>query len=166
MVASGTKSVTKTKLSAFVRTHTGMNVAQSKELTDRLLAEYSVIPLVAPELLDIHIAVGQDWLHRDTQRVVRVTHVQKAPQHVLNSPMTSWAPVSVSWAEPGAPRSTGTVEIDLWREHMELIVPAEAPEPADESAETDAVGFPVATEPLSAAEYTDLILNPVESDVP
>lgn len=136
MAVATNKPVTKTVLSAFVRENTALNLTQSKTLTDQLLTEYSVTVRPPTDPNSIHIEVGQEWLHKSSQRTVRVTGVEVGPQYVPNDPVTSWGPENVSWADTRNPDITGSTQIADWHQDMiHVEPPVSAPEDQLEDSE-------------------------------
>lgn len=135
MAVTTNKPVTKTVLSAFVRENTALNLTQSKALTDQLLTEYSVTAKLPSDPNDIHIEVGQEWLHKASQRTLRVTGVEVGPQYVQNDPVTSWGPKNISWADTRNIDLTGVAPIADWHRDMRQVVPPEidSEDPPDDS---------------------------------
>lgn len=118
MAVATNKPVTKTMLSTFVRENTALNLNQSKALTDQLLIEYLVTVKLPTDPGNIHIEVGQEWLHKTSRRTLRVTGVEVGPQYVQNDPVTSWGPQNISWADIRNPDITGVSLITDWHQDM------------------------------------------------
>ena len=135
MTAPAIKSVTKAVLSGFVRENSGLNLTQSKAISDRLLAEFIVTPKPPPDPSTFPVAPGQLWLHAPSNRVLRVSGVELGPMYVPGDPVTSWGPQRVSWEDADDGTVTGSTEIQPWREQTRPLSEADENLPAEAQTE-------------------------------
>ncbi|KIA72690.1 hypothetical protein ANMWB30_24580 [Arthrobacter sp. MWB30] len=117
-MVTATKAVTKSALSTFVRDNTGLNLTQSKALSDQLLAEYSITPKPPADPNSLSIDIGQEWLHTGSQRIVRVTNIEQGPQRIPEDPVTVWGPERISFEYTQRPGFSGAMSIASWRKYM------------------------------------------------
>jgi hypothetical protein len=143
MTASSPKSVTKAALSTFVRENSVLNLTQSKELADLLLAEHVVTVKPPVDRDSVPIESGQIWRHKGTERTVRVTNVEVGPQYVPNAPATFWGPECISWRDTEHPTAAGAVQIQMWRHYMVLLSDVrDTIRPVDQPSTTTATSNP------------------------
>jgi len=149
MAAPATRSVTKAVLTGFVREHSALNLTQAKAITDRLLAEFIVTPKPPADPSTYPVEPGQLWLHRPSNKVLRVCHIESGPIHVPGDPVTPWGPQSVSWEDSAEGSIHGSTGIHLWRlqatplsvagESLPEAAPAETPIPNPPPQESETI---------------------------
>lgn len=109
------KSVTKGVLAGFVRDNSGLNLTQSKAIADRLLTEFIVTPKPPADPSTFPVGPGQLWLHRPSNKVLRVCDIESGPIHVPGDPVTPWGPQRVFWEDTADSSVNGSTGIDAWR---------------------------------------------------